>query len=260
MSSVLVTFALATMLFAGMLVCFQLGRRSRQAEKQPKHAVEPKSDAIEAAVFGLLGLLLAFTFFGASDRFDTRRALIVEEANAIGAAYLLVDLLPVEVQPDVRKDFLNYIDSRLEYYRRLSHENEAEEEFALSEKLQKQIWNRTVSGSMAPGAHPDAGKLLLPALNSMIDTASTRKIAMKMHPPKIIFMMLFVFAYVCSLFVGRGVARFKPDWLAMCIFAGVLAFAVYIILDIEYPRFGFIRVDSFDQVLVDVRAQMDDGK
>ena len=55
---------------------------------------------IEGAVFALLGLLLAFTFSGAATRFEGRRHLIVEEANDIGTAYLRVDLLPADAQPE----------------------------------------------------------------------------------------------------------------------------------------------------------------
>ena len=57
------------------------------------------SGAAEAAVFGLLGLLIAFTFSGAASRFEDRRHLITEEANAIGTAYLRIDLLPGDAQP-----------------------------------------------------------------------------------------------------------------------------------------------------------------
>ena len=55
--------------------------------------------AVEGAVFGLL---IAFTFSGAGTRFDTRRQLVVEETNAIGTAYLRLDLLPAALQPSLR--------------------------------------------------------------------------------------------------------------------------------------------------------------
>jgi hypothetical protein len=74
---------------------------------------------VEGSVFGLLGLLVAFTFSGASSRFDTRRHLIVEETNAIGTAYLRLDVLPSTVQPALRDSFRRYLDSRLAIYRKL---------------------------------------------------------------------------------------------------------------------------------------------
>lgn len=74
---------------------------------------------MEGAVFALLGLLIAFTFSGAATRFDTRRQLIIEETSDIGTAYLRLDLLPVEAQPGLREKFREYVDARLEVYRKL---------------------------------------------------------------------------------------------------------------------------------------------
>ena len=77
------------------------------------------SGAMEGAVFALLGLLVAFTFSGAAARFDTRRQLIVEETNAIGTAYVRLDLLPADAQPTLRARFRQSLATRLEAYRKL---------------------------------------------------------------------------------------------------------------------------------------------
>ena len=99
--------------------------------------------------------------------------------------------------------------------------------------------------------------LLLPALNTMIDIAATRALAMQIHPPAIIFAMLVGLALASALLVGYGMAGGrKRNWLHMLGLAFVMAFAIYVILDIEYPRFGFIRVDAFDQALVELRESM----
>ena len=99
--------------------------------------------------------------------------------------------------------------------------------------------------------------LLLPALNQMIDITTTRTMAGQMHPPMVIFVMLFGLALAGALLAGYGMAGGKSrDWLHMLGFAAVMAITVYVILDIEYPRLGLIRVDAFDQVLVEVRASM----
>ena len=82
-------------LFVGMsllsIVCYPLGYHRQREEDAPQEV----SGAVVGAVFALLGLLMAFTFSGAYSRFDVRRQLIVQEANAIGTAYLRLDLLPV---------------------------------------------------------------------------------------------------------------------------------------------------------------------
>jgi hypothetical protein len=99
--------------------------------------------------------------------------------------------------------------------------------------------------------------LLLPALNAMIDITTTRTMATQMHPPIVVFVMLFGLALAASLLAGYGMTGSKLRcWFHMFCFALVMAFAVYVILDIEYPRLGLIRVDAFDQALVDLRESM----
>src|SRR5439155_1450024 len=100
-------------LFAAMLVALELGRRigtRRLAALPPGTSWE--IGTLDGAVFGLLGLLIAFTFSGAVSRFEARRHLVVEETNAIGTAYLRLDLLPVAAQPAMRAAFRRYLDPR----------------------------------------------------------------------------------------------------------------------------------------------------
>ena len=198
-----------------------------------------------------------WTFSGAASRFDERRHLIVEEANDIGTAWLRIDLLPEHRQPAVRDLFRQYLDSRLATYRNIPDTDAAREELARSVKLQQEIWNQAVKGAAESGSQP-AHVLLLPALNAMIDITTTRYMATQIHPPAIIFVMLAALALAGATLVGYGMASGKKrGWLHMVSFAAVLAVAFYVILDIEYPRLGLIRVDAIDQVLVDLRESME---
>jgi hypothetical protein len=99
--------------------------------------------------------------------------------------------------------------------------------------------------------------LLLPALNQMIDITTTRTMALQLHPPLIIFGMLFLVALASALLAGYSMAGGKDrKWIHVIGFALVIAITVYVILDIEFPRFGLIRVDAFDQALVDLLQSM----
>jgi hypothetical protein len=108
--SFLYTFSL----LAGMLILTEAGRRIglRRMAEDPE-GVRAGLGAIEAAILALLGLLLAFTFSGAGSRFDARRQLIVDETNAIGTAYLRIDLLTAAAQPELRENFRRYVEARL---------------------------------------------------------------------------------------------------------------------------------------------------
>jgi hypothetical protein len=252
------TAALCTAgLFIGMLVLLEVGRRigSRRAASDPEHATAGLG-AVDGAVFGLMGLLVAFTFSGAATRFDTRRQLIVEETNDIGTAYLRLDLLPASAQPALRESFRRYVDSRLALYRKLHDMTAAREELSRSAGLQQEIWTQAVAACRAE-ASPATTSLVLSALNAMIDITTTRTMATQMHPPPVVFVMLCGLALASSLLAGFGMAAGKArSWLHMIGFAVVMALAVYVILDLEFPRLGLIRVDAFDQLLVELRRNM----
>jgi hypothetical protein len=259
MDPVIPDLPFAASMFAGMLICLEIGRRlgMRSLAKDPQGAMSGLG-VMQGAVFSLYGLLIAFTFSGAPARFDTRRKLVVEEANAIGTAYMRLDLLPTESQPALRELFREYMDSRLEAFRKLPDYNAAMAQLAKSEKLQMDIWTEAVAASRLPGSNSGADKLVLPALNDMIDITSTRTMSMRIHPPLVIFELLFFLALVCSLLAGYGMAASKyRSWLHITAFAGGAVISVFVILEIEYPRAGLLQLETaYDQVLVDVRASM----
>jgi hypothetical protein len=91
----------------------------------------------------------------------------------------------------------------------------------------------------------------------MIDITTTRTMVTQMHPPLVVFAMLFGLALAASMLAGYGKTGSRVrSWFHMLGFALDMAVAVYVILDIEYPRLGLIRVDAFDQALVDLRESM----
>jgi hypothetical protein len=245
-------------MFVGMVVLLEVGRRIglHRLRTNPEGAREGLG-AAEGAIFALLGLLIAFTFSGAATRFDQRRNLIVEEANAIGTAYLRVDLVAPDLQPALRDTFRRYLAARLDVYRRVPDLIAVEAALAEANRLQKDIWDQAVAASRAPGSHPNVTMLLLPALNAMIDITTTRLMATRTHPPAIIFVMLVALALAAALLAGHGMATAKArSWTHVLAFAAAVATALYVILEIEYPRLGLIRVDAFDDVLVGLRELM----
>jgi len=247
----------AVALSAGVLVLLEIGRRIgvRQLTEEGETASKGLG-AIEGAIFGLLGLILAFSFSGALTRFDARRHLVVEEANDIGTAWLRVALLPADAQPPMRDLFRRYLDSRIEVYRKVPDMEAVKSEQARSAKLQSEIWVLAVSSTREVGT-AQAPMLLLPALNAMFDITTTRTEAARVHPPLMIFGMLGALTLACSLFAGYDMAiRRRLNVLHSVAFAAVLSVTAYVIIDLEYPRLGFIQISDSDQVLVDLRKSM----
>jgi len=248
----------ALLLFLGMLILLETGRRLAVRRRSKESEGERGSQGtIESAVFALFGLMVAFTFSGGAARFNEKRMLIAEEANSIETAYLRLQLVSPQTQPELKELFRQYVDSRLETYRQLPNMQAAEKEFAKSKKLQDEIWTDALAATRLPNSHPDAGKLLLPALNNMIDITTIRKMALQVHPPTIVYALLFALGLVCSLLAGYRMASGQHrSWLHILSFTFITVIVVYVILDVEYPRAGLIRLETADQLLVQVRENM----
>jgi len=252
-------FLFAILLFSGMLLMLEIGRRLA-IRRRPRESEGERGSlsTIEGAVFALFGLVVAFTFSGAASRFNEKRGLIAEEANYVETAYLRLHLLSETAQPEMKDLFRHYLDSRLETYRRLPDMQAAELEIANSRKIQREIWSKATSATTLRDSHVDAGKLLLPAINNMIDISTTRIMALQNHPPAVIYLLLFVLGLICSLLAGyRMAVGQNRSWLHILSFALITVIVIYVIIDVEYPRAGLIRLGGFDQVLVDVRSHMD---
>lgn len=239
-----------------LLACLETGRRLRM-----RHSTDAASSGlsvIDGAIFGLLGLLLAFAFSGADNRFETRRQLIVQETNAIGTAWLRIDLLPAEAQPAIREHMRRYVDARIAFYRDLQQNEAASQaDLATGNALQQQIWSESVA---AAKLSPQAATLSLvsQSLNDMIDITTTRATALMTHPPAAIYILLLVLSLASALVAGYGMGdRQRRSWLHTLVYAAALTFTIYTIVDLEFPRAGLVRIDRYDQVLIQQRTSMD---
>lgn len=249
--------AFGALLFAALLLCIEAGRQLGLRWAPRDGSAHGGTAALDGAIFALFGLLIAFTFSGAASRFDTRRDLIVQEANAIGTAYLRVDLVPAEEQPALRDTFRHYVDSRLAAYREVSDPVAFKAALDRSAAIQTQIWRRAVAAGQEAGAQSAINTQLLPAINDMIDITTTRAMATQMHPPGVVYVLLLGLAFASALLAGYGVGEARArHWLHSVIFAAILTVTLYVIVDFEHPRMGSMRVDNFDSLLADVRKSM----
>ena len=215
-----------------------------------------KNSTLEASIFGLTGLLIAFVFNGAGSRFENRRHLIVTEANMIGTAYLRLDLLPPEAQPQLRDDFREYVRSRLRVFQYMPGTEARTSALAESRALQENIWEMAVAA--ARGSSPSTQTLVLSALNEVIDITTDQSVSRSTHPPAAVFVMLAVAMLGSSALAGYSMSVSRArDWVTIAAYAFLLGIAVFVILDYEFPRVGFIRIDPMDQILQDTLAEME---
>lgn len=244
-------------LLTSLLASLEIGRRLGASAPRAPGAEEARGvTAAEGAVFALLGLLLAFTFSSATSRFEQRRDLVVKEANAIGTAYLRLDLVDAACQRELRPLFRRYVELRIESYKALG-EDTARFRAGLAEttKLQQRVW-RMASECAARDPSPAVLSLLLPPINDMIDITTTRVAAIRAHLPSVIYLLLVLLALASGLLIGRGLAGARRPWLHMVLYTLAIAGTVYVILDIEYPRRGLIRVDTMDIHMIELMDGM----
>lgn len=254
----------ALAMFGGSVLLMNYGRRlgMRHMREDGRNSMVGLN-AVEGAVFALLGLLLAFALSGALQRFDERRQLILQEANAIRAAYDRLDVLEGDARHELKAELKEYLNQRLELYRlpitfsiskgASVYSSEQQDKIAA---LRSTVWQGAVI-NCSKSTNTSACSLLLPVLTAAFDAALLRTGAAERHPPQIIYMMLFGLGLGGSLLAGFGMAASpKRSWMHILTFAAAMSIALYIITDIEFPRAGLIRVDYFDCYLEDLHDRM----
>jgi hypothetical protein len=241
-------------LFAGLVAFQRLGRNIAVKRAGAGDAgLSEGYGTVENALFALLGLLIAFTFSGAQTRLDRRRDIVVEEANDVGTAALRLALVPPGTRPRLTAELGEYVDARIAFYdhvvddRRASRRGEAR-----SLEIQPRLWKDAVEVTRNDKT---AALLLLPALNAVFDIGATRELAMSTHTPVAVFFLLALLELTCALFAGLSMAKSpRPSHFHVIVFAAVLALTGALILDLEYPRMGFLRLGPAGVLLAQARA------
>ena len=254
----LLSIFFAVGLFGAMLLLLEVGRwiAAQRMATDPEGA-KAGLGAVEGVVFSLLGLLLAFTFFGAASRLDTRKQLVVLEVNTLGKAYYLLDLLPQSIQGQLKESFRHYLDAELQAIEALPDIRTAKRAYSRSSTIKLDIQNQVIAACRNPNSQTMSAYVLLPAINEWIANSTNRFVAVNTHPPFAIYVVLIGLALVSSLIAGYGMAEAKTrSWLHIVVFAAVITLTIYVILDFEFPRIGFIRLNATDQLLVDLRRKM----
>lgn len=240
------------------MVCVRVGWTiGRSHSKRAGGDAQAGLGAIEGSVFGLMGLLIAFTFTGAATRFHERREMITEHVNAMGTAWLRLDLLPENDRDKAREGFRRYVDGVIETSANVAREKTALSGLSRLNAIQQELWDQLIDATKRNPGLPLAQTVLPPA-NEMFDLSNSRLLSSRQHPPPAVFAMLGALVLLSGLLAGFGMARSdRLSPLHVFGFAAVMALSVYLILDIEYPRLGFVRIDTFDRAVIDLRTSMD---
>ena len=239
-STALVVFA------AAQLGCW-LGLRSTDRGKEP---VRSHITTIQSALLGLLALLIGFTFALALSRYDLRRTLVLDEANAIGTTALRAQFLPGDHPAKSIELLKAYTDTRF-VYTPADDGPDRKAAAAGGKTLLQALWAEAVSaGTQDPKSVPVG--LFTQSLNDVIDFNEKRRIANHNRVPEVTFMLLFAMAAVATGFTGyaAGLAGTRQT-IPNAIMAVSIAVVIMLIADLDRPKGGLITVDQ--QALTDVK-------
>jgi len=264
MTFVLFSLAIAATFFISSLILLNFGRGLGLRYLKKESGNMTGLATVEGAVFALIGLLLAFTISGALQRFDERRQLVIQEANAARTAHDRLGLFEHDVARDLQAKLRAYVQARIDLYR-MPHDFslwQRAELFSPEQQdkildLQAKIWDTTVAACPEANFRPACGQAL-PALSALFDVAGLRVGASEKHPPEIMYVLLFGLGLLGSVLAGFGMAAAKArSWVHMLIFTGTLTITLYAVTEMEYPRLGLIsRIENFDHFLIDAHQQM----
>lgn len=225
----------------------RLGKYRRSRHEQEKEA--PLGTMV-GATLGLLAFILAFTFGLAAARFDTRRQVLLDEANAIGTTYLRAGMLP-ERREEIRALLRDYVSTRLEAVR----SGNIAEGIGRSEDIQQQVWSQAVAvGEKNPNSIVVG--LFVQSLNEMIDLHAKRlQAGLRSRIPAAIWVGLFAVAALSLAAMGYQ-AGLVGTRRSLAVFAVAFTFSVVIelIADLDRPQEGVLRVSQ--HALLDLQQSM----
>jgi hypothetical protein len=246
------TILIAIILFILLIVFYIFGfrLRKRMIKSNPEQAIQDLGQ-INSTLLGLLALLLAFTFSMSNSRYDTRRELIIEEANNIGTVILRTDIYPDSMQQLLKNQLKDYVEARIAFYQSGMDEKKIVETYLNANEISGKIWSNVASYAKIDNITTRTSEMI-PALNAMIDITTTRRAAGESTIPDSIMYFLFILC-LCSAFLLGYDHKNKFDWIIVIGFALMLSSTVFTIIDMDRPRSGLIDMDKPNQKIIELR-------
>ena len=222
---------------AGMALRTASDRRDPAREASAGDGLE---GVIVSAVLGLLALMIGFTFSIVLSRFEVRRDLVLQEANAIGTVYLRAQLLEEPHRARVSQLLVAYTDNRITLAKAMP--GSAPTLLAQNDRLITDLWSATAA-AVDTIKNPGVANAFVVSMNSLIDLDTARKVARSVHLPAEVFVVL-----LCLLIVASGMLGYlsvgRRGKVALSLMILVVVLSVVLILDVDRPTSGGIQEDQ----------------
>lgn len=231
---------------------FRVGRR--------RYAVADEAERshvamLQGAMLGLLALLLGFTFAMAVSRFDNRKALVLQEANAIGTTALRADFVSPPAAAEVRELLRGYVAASLAFYDAGIDAARVASAAEAAARIERRLWAIATAAASAD-THSTTTALFSRSVNDLIDLREKRRIALDDHVPEAVMHLLCASSFLALALVAYGCGLSGKRRLGVnALFALVVALVLTTILDIDRPRRGLVQVSQ--DSLLRVKASLD---
>jgi hypothetical protein len=220
-------------------------RISRRKAWQPAAAEKQEKTVgtITGAMLALLGFMLAVSISMADGHFESRRRLVLDEANAIGTSHLRAQAVGGPQGEKITHLLKDYAQLRLDFFAAGEDRKRLESVYEKTAALQQQLWGQ--ASAIARTAPTPISAVLLTSLNEVFDLATSRRWALEVRVPASIIKLLFAFSLLSMGLLGYyfGICGPRHPILSLVLIAAFTA-AILIIVDLNRPRSGFIQPEQ----------------
>jgi hypothetical protein len=241
---------LAAVVFGSTCLGLFLGARIRHRSEQLR---EPLG-VLQSALLGLVGLVLAFGLALAVGRYESRRAAVVDDANAIGTTYLRAQTLPEPIRTRSLQLLVRYADTSIRLSQAVPASTKADQTIVYGQKLQRQLWG-LAGQALAEAPIASAPRLYVETLNAMIDQQTVRIAALNNRVPGPVLAVEVIFAAVALGLLGFYLALLGRGVLPVLLSAALVCLLLLVTFDLDRPTRGSIRVPATP--LTNLRASME---
>lgn len=240
---------------------FRLGNREKNRELASENIAtsfqassKVSTGPVTATILGLLALILAFSFGAVTSRYQERKQLVLDEANAIATTYLRAQAIPTSEKEQVKHILTRYVDYRLQLveHRSVSMIENASEIV----EMQKELW--MIALEIASREPTPITALFMQSLNEVIDLHSKRvNLGIHNRMPNIFWVILYILTVLAMVMGGyeSGLVGGRRSITAMVTMATAYALVILLILALDKPghRLSVVSQDALIQLQQDIR-------
>lgn len=228
-------------LIGGLIAAHEIGFRLGSLARSTDDPFDRQVILVRTSTGALVAFLVGFAFSGAASRFVDRADIVVKEANALGTAYLRADVIAEPLRDELKVALKEYTADRVTL---LSREGRGQIEPLLAKVsgLHERMWSAAIKATQD---NAPLMAIILPPINDIIDLHSVHLAAARRHLPIPIMTLLLATAVISLGVVGFGNGRVGRRFSTIdAVYGVVLAVALWMTIDLDYPGIGLIRVSN----------------